>query len=142
MPPWLADTAVITTLITTCSGLLTFVISKIFDHKERKNKGALDEILENIGNLSDKVATIDATTVSINQQNDVIQDGTKKNIRYRLFHDLKREVMQGYTNIERYRELSILFESYQDLGGNGEIEALYQKFKELPIREDDNLETH
>lgn len=72
MPPWLADTAVITTLITTCSGLLTFVISKIFDHKERKNKGALDEILENIGNLSDKVATIDATTVSINQQNDVI----------------------------------------------------------------------
>lgn len=142
MPPWLADTAVITTLITTCSGLLTFFISKIFDHKERKNKGALDEILENIGNLSDKVATIDATTVSINQQNDVIQDGTKKIIRYRLFHDLKREVMQGYTNIERYRELSILFESYQDLGGNGEIEALYQKFKELPIREDDNLETH
>lgn len=138
MPPWLADTAVITTLITTCSGFLTFLITKLFDWKDREKKGVLDEILENIGSLSERMATIDETTVSINNQNDVIQDGTKKIIRYRLFHDFNKEIMQGYTTLEHYRELSILFESYQHLGGNGEIEALYQKFKELPIKEEED----
>ena len=138
MPPWLADTAVLTTIITACSGLLTVLINKIFERKDRKKKGVLDEILERLNGLSDKVTTIDETTIAINNQNDAIQDGTKKIQRYRLFHDLKKEIMRGYTSIENYRELSILFESYQNLGGNGEIEALYQKFKELPIKEKDD----
>ncbi|WP_048766646.1 hypothetical protein [Streptococcus cristatus] len=138
MPPWLADTAVLTTIITACSGLLTVLINKIFERKDRKKKGVLDEILERLNALSDKVTTIDETTIAINNQNDAIQDGTKKIQRYRLFHDLKKEIMRGYTSIENYRELSILFESYQNLGGNGEIEALYQKFKELPIKEEDD----
>lgn len=138
MPPWLADTAVITTFITTCSGFLTFLITKLFDWKDREKKGVLDEILENIGSLSERMTTIDETTVSINNQNDVIQDGTKKIIRYRLFHNFNKEIMQGYTTLEHYRELSILFESYQHLGGNGEIEALYQKFKELPIKKEED----
>ena len=138
MPPWLADTAVLTTIITACSGLLTVLINKIFERKDRKKKGVLDEILERLNALSDQVTTIDETTIAINNQNDAIQDGTKKIQRYRLFHDLKKEIMRGYTSIENYRELSILFESYQNLGGNGEIEALYQKFKELPIKEEDD----
>ena len=135
MPEWLKDTAVLTTIITTCSGLLTVFINKIFEWKDRQKKSVLDEILDNLNSLSDKVSTIDETTIAINNQNDVIQDGTKKIQRYRLFHELKKEIMKGYTTIEEYRELSILFESYQNLGGNGEIEALYNKYKELPIKE-------
>ena len=137
MPSWLTDTAVVTTIITACSGFLTLIVTKIFDQKAKEKKDVLDEILENIGILSEKITTIDETTVSITEQNSVIQDGTKKIIRYRLFHDFKKEIIQGYTTLDHYRELSLLFESYQKLGGNGEVEALYHKYKELTIKEEE-----
>lgn len=136
MPPWLLDTTVLTAIVTGCSGVLTVLITKIFDWKDKQKKGVLDEILDTVTGLDDKVKSIDETTVAINNQNDIIQDGTKKIQRYRLFHDLKKEIMKGYTTVEDYRELSILFESYKMLGGNGEVEALYNKYKDLPIKEE------
>lgn len=135
MPPFLTDTTVITVLITSSTGVLIAVVNGVFSRKEAKTSRQFEHIIDNLSTLKNKVQAIDETTVSINRQNDVIQDGTKKIQRYRLFHDLSKEISQGYTTLEHYRELSILFESYKNLGGNGEIEALYEKFKELPIKE-------
>lgn len=139
MPDWLTDTAVLTTIITACTGLLTVLVNKIFEWHSNKAKSVLEEISSTLGDLKGQVDGIDRRTVEINHQNDVIQDGTKKIQRYRLYHDLKREVMRGYTTLDHFRELSILFESYKNIGGNGEIEALYEKYKDLPIREDEDI---
>lgn len=139
MPDWLTDTAVLTTIITACTGLLTVLVNKIFEWHSNKTKSVLEEISSTLGDLKGQVDGIDRRTVEINHQNDVIQDGTKKIQRYRLYHDLKREVMRGYTTLDHFRELSILFESYKNLGGNGEVEALYEKYKDLPIREDEDI---
>jgi putative uncharacterized protein orf5 len=139
MPDWLTDTAVLTTIITACTGLLTVLVNKIFEWHSNKAKSVLEEISSTLGDLKGQVDGIDRRTVEINHQNDVIQDGTKKIQRYRLYHDLKREVMRGYTTLDHFRELSILFESYKNLGGNGEVEALYEKYKDLPIREDEDI---
>lgn len=139
MPDWLTDTAVLTTIITACTGLLTVLVNKIFEWHSNKAKSVLEEISSTLGDLKGQVDGIDRRAVEINHQNDVIQDGTKKIQRYRLYHDLKREVMRGYTTLDHFRELSILFESYKNLGGNGEVEALYEKYKDLPIREDEDI---
>ena len=139
MPMWLKDTAVLTTIITACSGLLTVLLNKMFEWRSNKAKGVLEEISTTLCTLKKQVDGIDRTTVAINHQNDVIQDGTRKIQRYRLYHDLKHEVMRGYTTLDHFRELSILFESYKNLGGNGEVEALYEKYKDLPIREDEDI---
>ena len=139
MPDWLTDTAVLTTIITACTGLLTVLVNKIFEWHSNKAKSVLEEILSTLGDLKGQVDGIDRRTVEINHQNDVIQDGTRKIQRYRLYHDLRREVMRGYTTLDHFRELSILFESYKNLGGNGEVEALYEKYKDLPIREDEDI---
>lgn len=139
MPDWLTDTAVLTTIITACTGLLTVLVNKIFEWHSNKAKSVLEEISSTLGDLKGQVDGIDRRTVEINHQNDVIQDGTKKIQRYRLYHDLKQEVMRGYTTLDHFRELSILFESYKNLGGNGEVEALYEKYKDLPIREDEDI---
>lgn len=139
MPDWLADTAVLTTIITACTGLLTVLVNKIFEWHSNKAKSVLEEISSTLGDLKGQVDGIDRRTVEINHQNDVIQDGTRKIQRYRLYHDLRREVMRGYTTLDHFRELSILFESYKNLGGNGEVEALYEKYKDLPIREDEDI---
>lgn len=139
MPDWLTDTAVLTTIITACTGLLTVLVNKIFEWHSNKAKSVLEEISSTLGDLKGQVDGIDRRTVEINHQNDVIQDGTKKIQRYRLYHDLRREVMRGYTTLDHFRELSILFDSYKNLGGNGEVEALYEKYKDLPIREDEDI---
>ena len=139
MPDWLTDTAVLTTIITACTGLLTVLVNKIFEWHSNKAKSVLEEISSTLGDLKGQVDGIDRRTVEINHQNDVIQDGTRKIQRYRLYHDLKHEVMRGYTTLDHFRELSILFESYKNLGGNGEVEALYDKYKDLPIREDEDI---
>lgn len=139
MLDWLTDTAVLTTIITACTGLLTVLVNKIFEWHSNKAKSVLEEISSTLGDLKGQVDGIDRRTVAINHQNDVIQDGTRKIQRYRLYHDLKREVMRGYTTLDHFRELSILFESYKNLGGNGEVEALYEKYKDLPIREDEDI---
>lgn len=139
MPMWLKDTAVLTTIITACTGLLTVLVNKIFEWHSNKAKSVLEEISSTLGDLKGQVDGIDRRTVEINHQNDVIQDGTRKIQRYRLYHDLRREVMRGYTTLDHFRELSILFESYKNLGGNGEVEALYEKYKDLPIREDEDI---
>ncbi|RKV70999.1 MAG: hypothetical protein D8H99_61670 [Streptococcus sp.] len=141
MPEWLTDTAVLTTIITACTGLLTVLVNKIFEWHASKSRAVLEEISGTLGTLKDQVDGIDQRTVEINHQNDVIQDGTRKIQRYRLYHDLKKEVIMGYTTLDHFRELSILFESYKNLGGNGEVEALFDKYKELPIREEDLDET-
>nr|DAW77469.1 MAG TPA: holin protein [Caudoviricetes sp.] len=141
MPEWLTDTAVLTTIITACTGLLTVLVNKIFEWHASKSRAVLEEISGTLGTLKDQVDGIDQRTVEINHQNDVIQDGTRKIQRYRLYHDLKKEVIMGYTTLDHFRELSILFESYKNLGGNGEVEALYEKYKKLPIREEDIDET-
>lgn len=140
MPMWLKDTAVLTTIITACTGLLTVLVNKIFEWHSNKAKSVLEDISTTLSTLKQQVDGIDQTTVAINHQNDVIQDGTRKIQRYRLYHDLKREVIRGYTTLDHFRELSILFESYKNLGGNGEVEALFDKYKELPIREDDEID--
>ena len=121
------------------SVLLTVLLNKMFEWKSNKAKGVLEEISTTLCTLKKQVDGIDQTTVAINHQNDVIQDGTRKIQRYRLYHDLKHEVMRGYTTLDHFRELSILFESYKNLGGNGEVEALYEKYKDLPIREDEDI---
>lgn len=139
MQDWLTDTAVLTTIITACTGLLTVLVNKIFEWHSNKAKSVLEEISSTLGDLKGQVDGIDRRAVEINHQNDVIQDGTRKIQRYRLYHDLRREVMRGYTTLDHFRELSILFESYKNLGGNGEVEALYDKYKDLPIREDEDI---
>jgi hypothetical protein len=139
MPTLLTDTAVLTAIITACSGVLTVLLNKLFEWETNKAKGVLEDISNTLGTLKEQVEGISETTVAITHQNDVIQDGTRKIQRYRLYHDLKREVIRGYTTLDHFRELSILFESYKNLGGNGEVEALFDKYKELPIREDEDI---
>ena len=100
MPPFLTDTTVITVLITSSTGVLIAVVNGVFSRKEAKTSRQFEHIIDNLDNLKDKVKTIDETTISINQQNDAIQDGTKKIQRYRLFHDLSKEISQGYTTLD------------------------------------------
>jgi len=40
----------------------------------------------------------------------------------------------GFTTSEDLSELSGLYKSYAEIGGNGKIETLFNRFKDLPIK--------
>lgn len=61
----------------------------------------------------------------------------KSIISYRLHESFGEAIKRGYTTVEDYEELSALYTSYKDIGGNGKIEALYKRFRNLPINKQD-----
>ncbi|HFU4060157.1 TPA: hypothetical protein ACGOZ1_001586 [Streptococcus suis] len=66
---------------------------------------------------------------------DNLKTSSRSSRRYTLYKDLDTAIERGWTTLEERREIAKLFESYKVLGGNGEIETMYQIYIQLPIKE-------
>ena len=66
---------------------------------------------------------------------DTLKNSRRSSRRYTLFRDLENAIERGWTTLEERREIAKLFESYKVLGGNGEIQTMYEIFTHLPIKE-------
>ena len=66
----------------------------------------------------------------------IIGKGLQRLQRFRLQENLKNALKRGYTNQHEIEELSKLYESYVELGGNGAIKVLYEKFLKLDTKEE------
>ena len=66
---------------------------------------------------------------------DALKNSSRSSRRYTLFKDLETAIERGWTTLEERREIAKLFECYKVLGGNGEIQTLYEIFTHLPIKE-------
>ena len=89
--------------------------------------------------LSKMQKTVDEITVIGNRNNaDIakIASGTKMTESYRLEIDLSAAIKRGYRTSYETRRLMGLFESYQELGGNGYIEDLFHQFMNLRVEEE------
>ncbi len=135
--PWVLDGTAIAAISTAIGGVLSAIIVNLANRKDKANEYRDKKMEGGLNELGDMIQGVQDTISNIATNTDLIKDGTKKTQRYRLFHDLKAELMQGYTTLEKYRELSILFESYKALGGNGEIEKLFDKYELLPTKEEE-----
>ena len=72
-----------------------------------------------------------------NQRNlTIIGKGLQRLQRFRLQENLKKAIRRGNTSQHEIEELSRLYESYVELGGNGAIKILFEKFLELEIKEE------
>lgn len=74
-----------------------------------------------------------------NQVDEVTQIGlqnrnsNKSIMSYRLHREFGEALERGFTTREDFEELSALYDSYKNIGGNGKITALYNRFRNLPI---------
>nr|DAS00308.1 MAG TPA: hypothetical protein [Caudoviricetes sp.] len=116
------------------------IIPSYFSFKSTQNTKETDK---QISLLSDKISAIEKTVSNvenIGKDNSkglsVIEKGLQRLQRFRLQENLKKAIRRGNTNQHEIEELSRLYESYVDLGGNGAIKVLYEKFLELEIVEE------
>ena len=110
-----------------------------FDSQSRHKNllNVIERLQEDITAIKGEVIDMKEDVSEIKTVAFVNRDGIKYTQRYRLQYDMQRALALGYTNTQQLNEISILYESYRHLGGNGAVEALYNRFIELPIREDD-----
>jgi hypothetical protein len=127
------------------SPILIVIIPSYFSFKSTQNTKETDK---QIGLLSDKISAIEKTVSnveSIGKDNSkglsVIGKGLQRLQRFRLQENLKKAIRRGNTNQHEIEELSRLYESYVELGGNGAIKVLYEKFLALEIVEENTNAT-
>ena len=122
------------------SPILIVIIPSYFSFKSTQNTKETDK---QIGLLSDKISAIEKTVSNVenigkdnSKDLNVIGKGLQRLQRFRLQENLKKAIRRGNTNQHEIEELSRLYESYVELGGNGAIKVLYEKFLALEILEE------
>ena len=98
-----------------------------FDNSNKQMTKQFEQLNKEVKSTQDKVDEV----TQIGLQN---RASNKSIISYRLHESFGEAIKRGYTTVEDYEELSALYASYKDIGGNGKIEALYNRFRKLPIR--------
>ena len=122
------------------SPILIVIIPSYFSFKSTQNTKETDK---QISLLSDKIGAIEKTVSNVeaigkdnSKDLNVIGKGLQRLQRFRLQENLKKAIRRGNTNQHEIEELSRLYESYVELGGNGAIKVLYEKFLALEIVEE------
>ena len=83
--------------------------------------------------LVGQIESLNKEVTQIGLQN---RTSNKSIMSYRLHESFGEAIKRGYTTVEDYEELSGLYANYKEIGGNGKIEALYNRYRKLPIRKE------
>ena len=128
------------TLLDKLTPVLIVIIPSYFSFKSTQNtketEKQLNVLTDKIGNLEKSVGEV--TEIGRDNRNNLslIRKGLQRLQRFRLQENLKKAIRRGRTNQHEIEELSRLYESYVELGGNGAIKILFEKFLKLEIVED------
>lgn len=120
--------------------VLVVIIPSYFSYRSTQTSKEADKRLSD---LSEKIEDIEKSVHTVeeigkdNQNNlTMIGKGLQRIQRFRLQENLKSALKKGYTNQHEIEEISKLYESYVELGGNGAIRVLFERFLELEIKEE------
>lgn len=130
------------TLIDKLTPVLIVIIPSYFSFKSTKNT---KETEKQINVLSDKIGGLEKSVGEINEigrENrdnlSLIGKGLQRLQRFRLQENLKKAIRRGWTTQHEIEELTRLYESYVELGGNGAIKILFEKFLKLELLEEND----
>lgn len=128
------------TLLDKLTPVLIVIIPSYFSFKSTQNT---KETEKQINVLADKISELEKSVgvvTEIGRDNrtnlSLIRKGLQRLQRFRLQENLKKAIRRGRTNQHEIEELTRLYESYVELGGNGAIKILFEKFLELEIVEE------
>ena len=128
------------TLLDKLTPVLIVIIPSYFSFKSTQNT---KETEKQINVLTDKIDDLEKSVSEVteigkeNRDNlSLIGKGLQRLQRFRLQENLKKAIRRGRTSQHEIEELSRLYESYVELGGNGAIKILFEKFLELEITEE------
>lgn len=127
-------------LVDKLTPVLVVIIPSYFSFKSTKTTKESDKRIEGLSNkidtLEKSVSNVEEIGKDNNRNLTIIGKGLQRLQRFRLQENLKNALKRGHTNQHELEELSKLYESYVELGGNGAIKVLFERFLELEIKEE------
>lgn len=99
---------------------------------DKGNKQLVGQI-ESLNKEVKKTQTQVEEVTQIGLQN---RTSNKSIMSYQLHKEFGEALIKGYTTTDDFEELSGLYANYKEIGGNGKIEALYNRYRKLPIRKE------
>ncbi|MCY7144185.1 hypothetical protein MK512_10570 [Streptococcus gordonii] len=128
------------TFVDKLTPVLVVIIPSYFSYKSNKSSKETDKRIEALSEdfveLKESVANVQRIGDKNNDDLNLIQKGLQRLQRFRLQENLKKALRRGYTTQHELEELSRLYESYVELGGNGAIKILFEKFSKLDTKEE------
>lgn len=120
--------------------VLIVIIPSYFSFKSTQNtketEKQINVLTDKIGDLEKSVSEVTEIGKENRDNLSLIGKGLQRLQRFRLQENLKKAIRRGRTSQHEIEELSRLYESYVELGGNGAIKILFEKFLELEIIEE------
>ena len=127
-------------LVDKLTPVLVVIIPSYFSFKSTKTTKEADKRIEGLSNkidtLEKSVSNVEEIGKDNNKNLTIIGRGLQRLQRFRLQENLKNALKRGHTNQHEIEELSKLYESYVELGGNGAIKVLFERFLNLEIKEE------
>ena len=128
------------TLLDKLTPVLIVIIPSYFSFKSTQNtketEKQINVLTDKIGNLEKSVGEVTEIGRENRDNLSLIGKGLQRLQRFRLQENLKKAIRRGWTTQHEIEELSKLYESYVELGGNGAIKILFEKFLKLEISEE------
>lgn len=128
------------TLIDKLTPVLIVIIPSYFSFKSTQNtketEKQINVLAEQISELEKSMGEVTEIGKDNNKNLSLIRKGLQRLQRFRLQENLKKAIRRGWTSQHEIEELTRLYESYVELGGNGAIKILFEKFLELEIVEE------
>lgn len=128
------------TFVDKLTPVLVVIIPSYFSYKSNRSSKETDKRIEALSEdfveLKESVANVQRIGDKNNDDLNLIQKGLQRLQRFRLQENLKKALRRGYTTQHELEELSRLYESYVELGGNGAIKILFDKFSKLDTKEE------
>ena len=130
------------TLLDKLTPVLIVIIPSYFSFKSTQNtketEKQINVLTDKIGDLEKSVHAVEEIGKDNNKNLSLIGKGLQRLQRFRLQENFKKAIRRGNTSQHEIEELSRLYESYVELGGNGAIKILFEKFLELEIKEEND----
>ncbi|MCK4024904.1 hypothetical protein [Streptococcus iners] len=98
-------------------------------------KQSMEDIKDDVSNVKKVVSDNRNSLNDVKEEVETLKNSSRSSRRYLLYKDLEMAIERGWTTLEERREVAKLFDSYKILGGNGEIETMYQIYIQLQIKE-------
>ncbi|HEM6189619.1 TPA: hypothetical protein U2C48_000232 [Streptococcus suis] len=97
-------------------------------------KQSMEDIKDDVSNVKKVVDGNRSSLSDVKEEVSTLKNSSRSSRRYLLYKDLEIAIERGWTTLEERREIAKLFDSYKILGGNGEIETMYQIYIQLQIK--------
>nr|DAN70069.1 MAG TPA: hypothetical protein [Caudoviricetes sp.] len=105
------------------------------------NKEQFNELKDELGTIQQAVETVQEVGKDNNRKIDEVNDKLAVHdeahlvtMYLRLERDISTAIERGYTTVHESDIIHKMHKSYKKLGGNGYIDALYNKYVNLEVR--------